>query len=692
MKQFSILVLAVLYFSLQPVFAQKKGISTDNYGYYKAMEIIEERGFVPEAQELLKENIANNPGHILSYLPLISAYREEGRFNDALQLVNAAIDANHKNSEVSDAKLLWWKACIYEDFGNIDGSIALMEQAVKKGKKSKEKGLEDFQKALAEMYYDAGRYNDADRVYHELLKVNNDSQLAMVGISRNLIAREKYADALEILLFCEKMDPNYYEIYRFKMQALYGVGEYKKAIDAMITYFEMTENYDYIYYDLFQKNKKYSIAVLKQKIVSTSENAPWKTILAELYNNCYMYYEAIKVYSEMIGEFGEVPYLLKNRAVNYSSLELVDLALNDIELAIKNTESDNPVNLYLIRSGIYTDAGMYSEAASDINKFIERYPTYVAGYYFAGSNYFLEGKYENAISSFSDGIEIDETYSSNYLQRARAYIQLNQRGKAVADLEKTLALEPEASENRAFALHFLGRNSEALDCIDQLIEENPYDAGNYYNLACLNSLIGKTTEAVAALKTSLELGYNDFRHIAVDIDLDRIRDRADFKELVKKYYNLMKADADKASEMLVKPDQNNADTTHVYTEVQMKKQYGGTYEGPCMVNGLPLMMIFDTGAADVTISTVEASFMFKNGYLKESDIKGSRNYVTADGGVHAGTVITLKEVKLGDAVLKNVQASVVHNQKAPLLLGQSVLERFGKITIDNVNLKITIQQ
>lgn len=692
MKQFSILVLAVLYFSLQPVFAQKKGISTDNYGYYKAMEIIEERGFVPEAQELLKENIANNPGHILSYLPLITAYREEGRFNDALQLVNAAIDANHKNSEVSDARLLWWKSCIYEDFGNIDGSIALMEQAVKKGKKSKEKGLEDFQKALAEMYYDAGRYNDADRVYHELLKVNNDSQLAMVGISRNLIAREKYADALEILLFCEKMDPNYYEIYRFKMQALYGVGEYKKAIDAMITYFEMTENYDYIYYDLFQKNKKYSIAVLKQKIVSTSENAPWKTILAELYNNCYMYYEAIKVYSEMIGEFGEVPYLLKNRAVNYSSLELVDLALNDIEVAIKNTESDNPVNLYLVRSGIYTDAGMYSEAASDINKFIERYPTYVAGYYFAGNNYFLEGKYEDAISSFSDGIEIDEKYSSNYLQRARAYIQLNQRGKAVADLEKALALEPVASQTRAFALHFLGRNSEALDCIDQLIEENPYDAGNYYNLACLNSLIGKTSEAVAALKTSLELGYNDFRHIAVDIDLDRIRDRADFKELIQKYYNLMKADADKALEMLVRPDQNNADTTHVYTEVQMKKQYGGTYEVPCMVNGLPLMMIFDTGAADVTISTVEASFMFKNGYLKESDIKGSRNYVTADGGVHAGTVITLKEVKLGDAVLKNVQASVVHNQKAPLLLGQSVLERFGKITIDNVNLKITIQQ
>jgi clan AA aspartic protease (TIGR02281 family) len=335
---------------------------------------------------------------------------------------------------------------------------------------------------------------------------------------------------------------------------------------------------------------------------------------------------------------------------------------------------------------------MYSEALKDINVFIDRYPTYTVGYYFRGYNYFMAGDYENALSSFSDGIELDETYSSNYVQRARSYILLTQREKALPDLDKILSLEPEPSENRAFALHYMGRNSEALDCIQTLIDENPYEGGNYYNLACLNSLMGKSVEAVAALKTAFELGYNDFRHIEKDIDLDRIRNREDFKALIEKYHNQLKADAEKMCTQVVKPQQENSNGNSVYTEVQMKKQYGGTYEVPCMVNGLPLMMIFDTGAADVTISTVEASFMFKNGYLKESDIKGSRNYVTADGGVHAGTVITLKEVKLGDAVLKNVQASVVHNQKAPLLLGQSVLERFGKITIDNVNLKITIQQ
>jgi aspartyl protease family protein len=45
----------------------------------------------------------------------------------------------------------------------------------------------------------------------------------------------------------------------------------------------------------------------------------------------------------------------------------------------------------------------------------------------------------------------------------------------------------------------------------------------------------------------------------------------------------------------------------------------------------------------------------------------------------------LREVKIGDMVLENVEALVIDNVNAPLLLGQTVLERFGSIEIDNVN-------
>ena len=100
-------------------------------------------------------------------------------------------------------------------------------------------------------------------------------------------------------------------------------------------------------------------------------------------------------------------------------------------------------------------------------------------------------------------------------------------------------------------------------------------------------------------------------------------------------------------------------------------------------NGLPLHFVFDTGASDVTLSMVEAAFMMKNGYLTGKDVIGNQRYMDANGDVSVGAVINIRDVDFGGHSLKNVRASVVKNQKAPLLLGQSVLGRLGKIEIDN---------
>ena len=98
---------------------------------------------------------------------------------------------------------------------------------------------------------------------------------------------------------------------------------------------------------------------------------------------------------------------------------------------------------------------------------------------------------------------------------------------------------------------------------------------------------------------------------------------------------------------------------------------------------MPLHFVFDTGASDVTLSMVEATFMMKNNYLSPNDVIGNRHYMDASGNVSVGTLLNLKNVHFGGLDLNNVRASVVRNQKAPLLLGQSVLGRLGKIEIDN---------
>ncbi len=115
----------------------------------------------------------------------------------------------------------------------------------------------------------------------------------------------------------------------------------------------------------------------------------------------------------------------------------------------------------------------------------------------------------------------------------------------------------------------------------------------------------------------------------------------------------------------------------------------GTYYIPVTINGIEMEFIFDTGASIISISAAEAVFMLRQGKLHESDIIGTSYFSDATGTISEGTSINLREVKIGTRTLHNVKASVVHNIEAPLLLGQSALNQFGRITIDyNQNILI----
>lgn len=121
--------------------------------------------------------------------------------------------------------------------------------------------------------------------------------------------------------------------------------------------------------------------------------------------------------------------------------------------------------------------------------------------------------------------------------------------------------------------------------------------------------------------------------------------------------------------------------------IKMKK-VNGTYQIPCKVNGVPMNFVFDTGASDVSISLTEAEYLIKNNLLTEEDFIKKTSYKIADGSIIEGTQIVLKSLQIGNTIIKNVKASIIHNSKAPLLLGQSAINRLGKYSIDNDKLII----
>ncbi len=106
------------------------------------------------------------------------------------------------------------------------------------------------------------------------------------------------------------------------------------------------------------------------------------------------------------------------------------------------------------------------------------------------------------------------------------------------------------------------------------------------------------------------------------------------------------------------------------------------------INGIRLRFIFDTGASSICISPAEATVLYRQGTLKKEDVLNVEYFQDATGKISEGTKVNLRQVKIGDMILDNVEALVIDNVDATLLLGQTVLERFGSIEIDNVNSEI----
>lgn len=686
MKRIIILALAVLGLALQMVAAPKS--DSGDYKYQKALEILKENGNPDEARKLLADNIKENPKHIDSYMLMVAMDRNDEDYASALRMLNEVTKVNYKGSGVSESKVLWWRASVYNDMEDYPTAVTIMEEALKKGRKQDKENLSQMLEALAQFYFDNENYDASDKLYQELLKMDDSAMLPRVGMARNLNAREQYDQALALLDECLKYDKEYYEIYRFKMQAYEGKKEYKKMIDHMILLYEKSEDANYLSRARFMKDKKYAFAVIKQKIASETDNAIWRYILANLYKGCHMYAEAIPLCSGILEEYGSDDSLLEDRAICYEKLGFTELALADIDKAIQMSKGDDRAYYYAVRGMINRRAGNYQECIEDIENYIERHPASAYGYYIRGWCKELSGNRAGAYEDYDEGIAVDEDYPYIFLMRGTLYLEDGDVEKANLDFERVVAKDTvvESGSCRHYALNFQGKADEALQWMDKLVEQDVDDPGNWYDKSCLLARMGRGEDSVEALRVCLKKGYRAFAHIRNDNDMDPIRYRDDFKALIAEYEQVFQQERSLLGVEL--PEESVA----VVSEIDMKKMYGGTYEIPCSVNGLPLKMIFDTGASDVTISSVEANFMLKNGYLTDGDIKGKKHYQTASGDIHEGTILKLKEVRLGDAVLKNVEASVVHSQRAPLLLGQSVLEKFGTITIDNVNSKLLIRQ
>lgn len=76
-----------------------------------------------------------------------------------------------------------------------------------------------------------------------------------------------------------------------------------------------------------------------------------------------------------------------------------------------------------------------------------------------------------------------------------------------------------------------GKLIESLSVDERLSRLEPRNPLVFYNLACSYSLTGRVHRAAMALEQALSLGYCDFKWLARDPDLRKLREHALFRQI-----------------------------------------------------------------------------------------------------------------------------------------------------------------
>ena len=667
------------------LYAQKTTTESD-YNLRKAYEVLRENNDFDKALELVNLQLKDTPDNVDALYLRIRIYQQEGEYGKALADVNHAIRVNKpKKTGMDQSTLYWWQSYAYA--GLEDDAKAAVAAGTAYNLAQKEKS--EYYRTIA---FDYGRalYNiddleGSDAVFRKMLADDETDAGAMFGLARNMVKREQYDAAEQMLLSAIRVRESYPQPYALLVNVYDKKGEYNKAIDAAIEYVNKDSDASYrILINAGKKNLNYAVANMRAKMKTSEHPIYWRALIAELYYSAGKYELALKENIKLEEEAGKDERIYSRKAECYRHLGMHEAAIAELNQAMKDEVNWND----LCERGIcYRLLGNFDKAIEDFTAAIEEDPRYAFPYYSRGWCYELTGRYDLALEDYNLGIDIDPDYPYIFLERGLVLKKMGRLDEASSDFETAVAKDTVATDGSSthYALQELGRDEEALAWMQKIIDEDPSDAGNWYDYACLYGRMNRIEDAMNALEKAFECGYRNFGHLEYDYDMDILRDRPRYKELVAKYKAIH-------AEFRQKADIPVAEQTEeAVSEIAFTRHTGGTFEVPCKINGLPLQMIFDTGASDVTISSVEANFMLKNRYLSDKDINGKRYYQVATGELSAGAVITLREIMIGDVKLKNVEASVVNNQRAPLLFGQSAMERFGTITIDNENNKLIIK-
>jgi tetratricopeptide (TPR) repeat protein len=334
-------------------------------------------------------------------------------------------------------------------------------------------------------------------------------------------------------------------------------------------------------------------------------------------------------------------------------------------LKINRKESEK-IDLYLGLA--YATKKNCVESSKLLEAVIKKEPKNLTALSFLSQCYTNLGLHEKAIPILTKTIQLGNTYS--FLLRGISYLRTDNVDLAINDLEYFESLE---NENKNIPTLYYYQANAYIEKGSGMRLNHDLNYKKYYNLAI------KSLKKAISLEPENYIYYRDLGFVYMLED--------DFDKARMNFIKSLEINEDQIDTSNYLKQTNKVDSSN---KITLRKESGVYLIPATLYNAVTVDFIFDSGASEVLISPEIVGILMKKKLILQSDILEDGYFEIADGSILKLKRFLIREFKIGNHTLRNVECTIAKDLFTDMLLGQSVLSKLGKYSFDYTNLVLEI--